>query len=294
MAENFAFPAPTLTVAEWQHLIVQRIQGTTESPQLDAQVLLANFMGKSRAWILAHPEERLTDNQRDELVTALEKYLNGLPLPYILGEWEFFLLKFQVTPAVLIPRPETELLVETALKWLEEDPTRRNFADIGTGSGCIAIALAVNCTDLQGIAADISPAALEIATANARRHNVSDRLQFIPSNLLSEFPTPNSQFDLITANLPYIPSKTLRGLPVFQEEPTLALDGGPDGLDLIRALLAAVSPYLAPGGIILLEIEDAQGVAAVNLAYEYFPDSMVKCLPDLAGRDRLVKIETPL
>jgi release factor glutamine methyltransferase len=294
MAGNINASGTPFTIAEWQNFAIQQIQKQSDTPQLDVQVLLAHFLGKSRAWILTYPEVILSPDIQATLDAAIEKYIHGLPLPYILGEWEFFNLSFRVSPNVLIPRPESELLVETALNWLNADPTRTNMVDIGTGSGCIAIALAVNHPKIQVTATDVSAAALKIAKANATRYSIAQRIQFIHSDLFSAFPPPNSQFDLITANLPYIPTKTLLDLAVYKREPTQALDGGPDGLDLIRKLLQEAPLYLIPGGLVLLEIEDTQGNAAITLAQAFFPESEINCLPDLAGKDRLVKIETPL
>ncbi|RME87431.1 MAG: peptide chain release factor N(5)-glutamine methyltransferase, partial [Anaerolineae bacterium] len=247
--------------------LTARLNPHSETPALDAQVLLAHVTGKPRAWVLAHPDVPLTPEQERALKAALSRIERGEPLPYVLGHWEFYGLDFLVTPDVLIPRPETELLVEHAIEWLTAHPERRLAADVGTGSGCIAIALAVHVPDLSVIATDISAAALEVARRNARRLDVGERIRFICCDLL---PEPSEPLDLLCANLPYIPSATLRDLDVYRREPTLALDGGPDGLDLIRRLLTIAPRYLSPGGLILLEIEASQGVQALALAYDAF------------------------
>jgi len=292
MAARFKIHGLRPTVQDYQKYIVDQISGLSQTPRLDAQVLLAHIMGKSRAWLLAHPEENLTPTHQATLQPALAKLVSGTPLPYILGDWEFYNLSFRVNPAVLIPRPETELLVETALNWLREHPTRRTAADIGTGSGCLAISMAANIPNIHVTATDISESALKIAQSNATRHQVSDRIQFIQSDLFSALPVSHSTFDLVAANLPYIPTQTLRNLDVFGREPTLALDGGPAGLDLIRKLLQTAPPYLAPGGVIFLEIEASQGSAAVKLAHKLYQAADINLYPDFAGQDRLVKIET--
>jgi release factor glutamine methyltransferase len=193
-----------------------------------------------------------------------------------------------LTPDVLIPRPETELLVETALDWFSRYPGKVRVAEAGTGSGCIAISLAVNHPDLTITATDISPQALTLARENAKLHNVSDRINFIENDLFNRM---TGQFDLICANLPYIPTDTLQQLDVYQREPTLALDGGTDGLDLIRRLLDQAVDLLADRGLILLEIEDRQGEQMIRLAREKFSEAHVKVKPDLAGKPRLLAIE---
>ncbi|GAB4581268.1 MAG: peptide chain release factor N(5)-glutamine methyltransferase [Anaerolineales bacterium] len=302
--------------------IKSRLAPHTSTPSLDAQVLLAHITGQSRAWLLAHPEVPLTSAQNAQLELSLQQLESGLPLPYLLGEWEFFGLKFKVTPDVLIPRPETELLVETALEWLKthQQPETTSLngrlmqtkgavyaADIGTGSGCIAISLAVHCPKLHLLATDLSPAALAIARHNAKTHGVSDRISFLQADLLNNLqsPIPNistrlstklqfpiSKLQLLLANLPYIPTATLHTLQVCEREPTLALDGGPDGLSLISRLLAQAATSLAPGGLMLLEIEATQGDAVLALARHYFPNALLHLKADLAGHDRLLSIQT--
>ena len=263
-----------------------------ETASLDAQVLLAHVTGRSRAWLLSHPEVSLTLEQEKTIETAVQKLQSGLPLPYVLGHWEFFGLDFNVTPDVLIPRPETELLIETALAQIRTHPKLYpRFLDIGTGSGIIPITLATHVPHAELVATDISSAALEIARINAEKHGVSERIRFIEADLLPG-DLQISTFDLVTANLPYIPSETLKTLDIFGKEPTLALDGGPDGLDLIRRLLAALTANMATGSSILLEIEDRQGLAVKVLAREAFPVADIQVKKDLAGHDRLAVINT--
>jgi len=257
-------------------------------------VLLAHILQKPRTWVLAHPEVELTAAQQYELERSTARRQQGEPLPYILGHWEFYGLDFLVSPAVLIPRPETELLIERALEWLHVHTGCRLVADIGTGSGCIAITLAKHIPDLQVTATDLSPQALEIAQQNAVRHRVAKQITFIQADLLA-LPgmLPTQPFDLIAANLPYIPSAPLAELPVSHFEPGLALDGGEDGLNLIRRLLHQATAYLSPHCCLLLEIEAGQGEAARNLAQAVFPQGKVTVLADLAEHDRLVTVELP-
>ncbi|HRQ22250.1 MAG TPA: peptide chain release factor N(5)-glutamine methyltransferase [Anaerolineales bacterium] len=262
----------------------------SESAELDVQLLLAHAMGRPRSWISAHLDAPLTPPQLDSATQAFAQLQAGTPLPYILGHWEFYGLDLDITPDVLIPRPETELLVEKAIQWLTNRPEARSVADIGTGSGAIAISIAKHISDVQILATDISPNALQVAKRNAEKHEVAERIQFAECDLLpnSEFKIQNSKFDLICANLPYIPTETLHGLPVYGREPTLALDGGTDGLDLVRRLLELAPDWLAPRGMMLLEIEASEGAKALSLAYDAFEEVNLKLKKDLAGNDRLL------
>ena len=249
---------------------------------------MAHRLGVSRAWILAHPEATLTPAQSQQLEENLAQLEAGQPLPYVLGEWEFFGRKYRVSPDVLIPRPETELLVEWAIEWLAKHPGRRLAADVGTGSGCIAVSLARQFQDLRIMALDISLPALRVAQDNAHRHQVPEQVWLVQSDLLAASHRP---MDLICANLPYIPSATLQQLSVYGKEPGLALDGGADGLRPIRRLLGSTRDQLADGGAMLLEIEAGQGQAVLELCRQIIPEARVELHVDLAGRDRLVEIE---
>jgi release factor glutamine methyltransferase len=245
-------------------------------------------LNRPRSWILAHPEANLTIEHRDRLERLAQDLTRGVPLPYLLGHWEFFGLDFLVTPDTLIPRPETETLVEYALDWLREHPNCRSAADVGTGTGCIAITLATKIPDLRFVCHDISFPALKIAGQNARKHRVDGRIEFVQTDLLS---CTRTTFDLICANLPYIPTQKLLELEIYGREPSLALDGGLDGLDLIRNMLQESRPRLSDGGLLLLEIEAGQGAAVLSLAQNTFQDGQVHLQSDLAGRDRLLAIE---
>ena len=259
----------------------------SDTAALDAQTLLAAITHRERAWLLAHPEARLTPRQHRRLLRACTRLAQGEPLPYVLGRWHFYGREFAVTPAVLIPRPETETLVEHALAWLRAHPDRRRVADVGTGSGALAVTLAAEMPAVRVTATDISPAALEVARRNARRHSVANRIAFVETDLLTAL---TGAFDLIVANLPYIPIAELANLPVAQHEPREALDGGADGLATIRRLLAQAQTRLAAGGALMLEIAASQGEAARAAALEAFPASKVVAHPDLAGRDRVLVV----
>lgn len=266
-----------------------RLEATSSSPGLDAQVLLAHLLGAERSWLLAHPEVELAPDRAHSWELALARLERGEALPYLLGEWEFYGLKLRLTPDVLIPRPETELLVETALEWLAAHPERRRAVDVGAGSGCIALALARHCPDLDLCATDISNSALAVARHNLGRYNLAARVSLINCDLLGSLTGP---FDLICANLPYIPSARLPGLQVAQREPRLALDGGPDGLDLIRRLLTQSRNRLAPGGLFLAEIDESQEASARALAQKCWPAAGAAVRPDLGGLPRLLVVQT--
>lgn len=273
--------------------LIAKLSALSETPGLDAQVLLAHVTGKSRAWVLAHTDAVLTPAQQEALRQALSQLEAGTPLPYVVGQWEFFGLQFKVTPDTLIPRPETELLVERAIAWLQAAPQRRTVADVGTGSGCIAISLAKHIPDLWVVGTDVSLDALKVAKENACRHSVQKRIDLVQCDLLpahSAMLSTRHHFDLICANLPYIPTSVLHSLPIYGREPEVALDGGQDGMDLIRRLLVNAPEWLAPGGAIFLEIEASQGPAVLGLAYDAFLQARISLEKDIAGQDRLVCI----
>ena len=258
------------------------------SPYLDAQVLIAHILKQPRPWLLAHPEMDLSPRQTDDLENALDRLKNGEPLPYILGHWEFFGLDFLVNRHVLIPRPETELLVEYALHWLERHPSKRLGIDVGTGSGCIMTILAKHIPDLLIFGTDLSWDALNVARENAFHYHLDGRVSFVQCDLLSGI---KPKFDLICANLPYIPTQRLKGLQVFNREPTLALDGGLDGFDLLKRLIKQAPAHLNPGGLLLLEIDITHPEKAKALARGLFPNAKINLLPDLTGHNRLLAIQ---
>jgi len=260
----------------------------SDTASLDAQVLLAHILAKPRSWVMAHLDYELTLEQQNVLQSSTSRLVIGEPLPYILGHWEFYGLDFEVSPDVLIPRPETELLVEKGLEWLKHHPTSRIAIDVGTGSGCIAICLASRNQDLQLAATDISPSALEVAKRNADKLSVSAQIDFYCCDL---FPPIERPFDLIVANLPYIPTGKMKALPIFGKEPTLALDGGRDGLDLLKRLIALAPNFISPDGLILLEIEPSKGMDTLSIAHNTFSHASIHLHRDLAGQDRLVEIQ---
>jgi len=264
-----------------------------DSTELDAQIILAHVLGRQRGWVLAHLETNLSQPQADSALRAFDEFQSGTPLPYIIGHWEFFGLDFDITNDVLIPRPETEVLVEKAITWLRASPERRTVADIGTGSGAIATSIAVHVPNVRILSTDISLPALKVAQHNARKFQVQRIIDLLQCDLLPKHVDPlptDRHFDLVCANLPYIPTATLKLLPIFGREPTIALDGGTDGLDQYRRLFKLAPDWLAPGGMMLLETESTLGVKALSLAFDTFADATIHLHQDLAGNDRLLEI----
>lgn len=279
---------PSLLSELTHHLV-----SISDTPALDASVLLAHILRKPRTSVIAHPELTLTITQQEQLNASLARLARGESFPYVLGHWEFFGMDFDITPDVLIPRPETELLVERAIARLKQSPGRRTVADVGTGSGVIAVAIATNVPDVELLATDISFQALDVARRNAVKFQVSHQIDFVQCDLLPAHfalsPT-RGYVDLICANLPYIPTDTLHNLPIYGREPTLALDGGEHGLALIHRLLQLGPEWLAPNGMMLLEIESTRGIQALHLARDLFPKATIQLRQDLTGQDRLLEI----
>jgi len=268
----------------------QRFKPVSDTPLLDAQVLVAFVLGQSRSWLLAHPEFVLSIAQLKIINQYTDRIVSGEPLPYILGKWEFYGLEFKVTPDTLIPRPETEILVEHALAFSKSKTGEVLIIDAGTGSGCIAVSLAVHLPGVAGtiLAGDISLPALLIARENARKHNVQKRIIFLQADLL---PPLVENIDLLCANLPYIPSSRLSAAKPSCREPVLALNGGPDGLALASRILKDSTGRISRGGLILLEIDPDAGRSVLALARECYPDAQIKLVPDLAGHDRMLRIQ---
>jgi len=277
----------TTDVASWLQKARQQLNAV-DNPGLEAQLLLGWVLDQSRTAVLTHPERSLNPDQLNQLDGLLQRRVDGEPLPYILGHWEFYGLDLLVTPAVLIPRPETELLVEQALHWLRDHPGRRRAADVGVGSGAISLALASQIPDVTILATDWSRAALRVAQQNAIRHSLAQRIFLLQCDLMSAV---SGRFDLVCANLPYIPTATLRGLDVARHEPAAALDGGVDGLRLIERLLQDSPRWVSAGGCLLLEIEARQGESALELAQNLLPAAAAQIHRDLAGFPRLLRID---
>jgi len=238
------------------------------------------------------PERQLTSEQVAVFYSLIQRRINHEPSAYITGHKEFFGLDFLVSPNALIPRPETELLVEKAIDFIKTASLKSCLlADIGTGCGAIAIALAVHLPEVKIYGTDISPAALQTAEYNCQRHGVKDRINLLQGDLLEPLPEP---VHLIIANLPYIKASDIGKLnpEISLYEPLLALNGGKDGLEIIRKLISHASIKLLGGGAVLLEIGHDQSQLVCELAKEHFTNSQNSVTRDLNGRDRVVSIMT--
>ncbi|MBT3362469.1 MAG: peptide chain release factor N(5)-glutamine methyltransferase [Chloroflexi bacterium] len=257
---------------------------------LEAQLLLRHATGLSKEQLFIDINRELTDEQCSDIELLTQRRIAGTPIAYITGHKEFFGLDFTVNPSVLIPRPETELLVELAIDIAHQHKSRL-IVDIGTGSGAIAVSLATHLPDAKMYAVDISSDALKTTATNCQKHAVTNRVQLLHGNLLDPLP---ERVDIIVANLPYVTTGQWEQLPgeIKANEPKSALDGGADGLDVITELLATAKDKLRPNGSVLLEIGYDQGKAILKLAKKYFPDAQIEIADDLAGLNRVVSIVT--
>jgi release factor glutamine methyltransferase len=283
--------------------IAQLEREQVPSAALAAELLLMHTLGRDRAWIYAHPEHEFDAAAREQYFSLIARRASGVPTQHLTGHQEFWGLEFEVTPDVLIPRPETEHVIEVALERLgvgsEAGSPRRNeefrIADVGTGSGCIAIALAHELPTAKIIATDISAAALEVARRNASRHGVDSRIDFVESNLADCFlhesritSHESRSLDLIASNPPYIGRQESATLPreVRDHEPAIALFGGETGTEIYAPLIAQAVALLKPHGILVLEIgsKSAQHVSRLLGAPEW---TLVAVTNDLAGIPRI-------
>ena len=275
---------------------------------LAAELLLLHATGRDRTWIYSHPEEVLPEREAEQFFALVRRRANGEPTQHLTGKQEFWGFEFEVLPDVLIPRPETEHLVEIALDRLAvrevragRDPrlTGENLTlvDIGTGSGCIAVALAKELPAAKIYATDISPKALAVAIRNAARYNFTHRIQFLESNLLDAFSplaTRHSPvfFDLIVSNPPYIGLNDAASLPVEvrDHEPPQALFGGPEGYELYGNLILQSALQLKPGGLVVIELGH-NSLPAVQPLFDSPTWTNVGVTKDLAGIDRVLSAE---
>ncbi len=238
------------------------LRSSSRQPKLDAELLLRHVLARDRAWILAHPEAELTPQQIQRYEELLARRAEHEPIQYILGEQEFFGLPLTVTPAVLIPRPETEHLIEAVLARLPHDRPVR-IADVGTGSGAIALALASRLPLARIDALDLSPEALAVAEANAQALRLAQNVRFLQSDLLAS--VRNELYDCIVSNPPYVASWEVLEGQVTLWEPHTALFAGADGLDVYRTLLPQASAQLVPGGLLAVEFGAGQRDAVAAL-----------------------------
>lgn len=254
-----------------------------DNPRLDAEVLLSHILGKDRMYLYVHFDQPLEKQELAAYREMVKKRAMRIPVAYIIGYKEFMGISFTVSPAVLIPRPDTEILVE---KVLEIASSNVSILDIGTGSGAIIISLLAKLPEACGLGIDISPEALAVARQNAVKQGVIDRLQLIHSDLFENI--AGQTFDFIVSNPPYIPDPELADLQLeVKREPHVALFGGPDGLDFYRQIICLAGQFLRSGGKLIFEvgIKQAQQVAAIGEKNGYILDEIVK---DYAGIERVV------
>ncbi len=264
-----------------------------DEPELEAELLLRHCLGVDRALLYRLLTAELSAEEEQRFRELVRRRLIHEPTAYIIGHKEFFGLDFEVTPAAIIPRPETEVLVELAIEVAQENRSAQalRITDVGTGCGAIAVALAIALPEANITAVDTSEDALELAKRNARRHGADRRIQFLSGDLLDLL---DERVNVIVANLPYVTTADWKALPpeIRQHEPRLALDGGPDGLRVIDRLLQQAPGHLTPSGVLLAEIGRDQGRVAKAAARIAFPQAAVKVMPDLAGRDRVLAVYT--
>ncbi len=259
----------------------------SDSAASDARLLLADSLQTTPTWILAHDRSVLPNAAARAFEARVGRCAAGEPLPYVLGWWEFYGRKFAVNPDVLIPRPETELLVERALQELKSRDGMARVVDIGTGSGCVAVTLALEVEASKLFAVDLSRGALRTAQANAQAHGVERGLRFVQADLLEGLA---GEWDILCANLPYLPSAEIGTLAVAHREPVIALDGGDGGTALTRRLIRSLERCLAPGGLALLEIDNGHGPGLSTFVQNTITAGVVEVMHDLAGLERLLLI----
>ena len=281
--------ATTATVDEALRNAAARLRPYSSTARLDAEVLLAHVLGMSRAAMLARFNEGLPEDQSTAYDRLLTRRLRAEPVAYITGHKEFYGLDLEITPEVLVPRPETESVVELCVALLPQNEIS-HLADIGTGSGAIALAVAANHPLVHVYATELSPAALAVARGNAVRLALSDRVTFFEGDLLDPLPGP---VDVIAANLPYVPPGEAEPDVATWEPRQAVFGGGPDGTATIRSFLSRAPLYLRPGGAVVMETAHSQGSVVSKAARAAFPGASVEVRKDLAGYDRLVVVRTP-
>lgn len=279
--------------------IIKLIQWTTtyfkehgiESPRIDAELLLAFALGLARIDLYLRHDQPLNPDELTRYRALVKRRAAREPVAYITGTKEFWALEMAVGPDVLIPRPETECVVEAILHFLKDDnsPQAPRVLDLGTGSGAIALALAQSLPTAWVTALDRSCRALAIADRNRRRHNLQDRVHLLAGDWLAPFSGSKARFDVIVSNSPYIPAGQIDQLApdIARYEPRAALDGGPDGLACLALLIGAAPTWLSPGSALFLEIGYDQYPAVQRLAAESGAYRDIACRPDYSGKDRV-------
>jgi release factor glutamine methyltransferase len=279
-----------MTLANAQHVAARAFEaaGIDDAP-LEAEILLRHVLHMDRASFFADLNRPVSREEAEAYSQVVSRRIAREPSAYITGHREFFALDFQVTPDALIPRPETEILVEATLARIAQVDAPL-VVDVGVGCGAIAVATAANQPKVMVIASDISVPALALTRANARLHNVDSRVAGVQADLLTCF---RGRIDVIVTNLPYVRTSDWETLApeIREHEPRLALDGGPDGLSLIRRLLDDAVPFVEDGAEVYAEIGDDQGAAAIAHARTVMPWANVAVRQDFAGKDRMLVVK---
>lgn len=256
---------------------------------IETQVLLRYALGIDRATFHTSPERELSDKEADAFERLVERRIDGEPLSYITGHREFYGLDFLVTPDVLVPRHETEFLVEAVLEYAQRrGGDALTIADIGTGSGCITVALGIHLPNATVYATDVSHEALQVAGKNVRRHSLEGRVHLRQGDLFEALDGP---VDVVASNPPYLSTDEAADLPLdVQHEPRIALVAGADGMDVLRRLIVGAREYVKPGGLLAMEIDPWRLEAVKSLAGQTFPDDEIRVVRDHADLDRMVTV----
>jgi len=293
---------PSTTIGRALVSATQRLQASSDdAAQLDAQVILAHVLGVDRSWLFAHYDHKLSAAEAERYTELIVRRVHHEPVAYLIGHKEFYGLDFYVDTRVLIPRPETELIVDAVLRDLEMRSdvlpagVRPRVMDVGTGCGAIALAVAANCPQVQVHATDVSPDALDVARINILRLDTRSQVTLLQGDLLAPLTkkVDMTKVDIIAANLPYIDSEEYKTLApdVRNYEPQLALEAGPDGLNAIARLLTQAPRFLNPNGVLFLEIGAEQGEAVTSLAHAAIPQARaIDLRQDYNGLDRIVTV----
>lgn len=265
----------------------KKLESCSSTPRLDVEILLLHILKKDRSWLIANSNEEVSKDILNKLQELVSQRIKGVPVAYLTGTKEFYGLNFKVTPAVLIPRPETEMIVDEALKI---NPTPKHILEIGVGSGCIIISILSELKKKniypKATATDISEEAILVAKDNAKFHNVDSQIDFQKVDL---FPDSKQKFDLIVSNPPYIPVGSSEVSQGTKFEPNLALYSGDDGLDCIRRIAEKLPEILSPDGVFLMEFGINQAEAISDI-FSKLGHPNLKILPDLAGIPRVLRL----
>ena len=269
------------------------LQEKVPDPRLSAEVLLGSVRGLNRPGLIVHFDHTLPEKEKHQFQEKIFRRADQEPIAYLVGQKEFWSLQFTVNPQVLIPRPETELLVEQAILIASSRPAPMVLVELGTGSGAVAVALAKSLNPSRTtriLATDISVGAINAARKNIDAHGLGKTIHLVQGDWLTPFSTRSRWIDLLISNPPYISELEMRSLPktVKRYEPIKALYGGSDGLEALRQIIAQAANQLNPGGWLLLEIGETQGPRIKALAQQY-PFSSITVLRDHAGKDRILK-----